>query len=499
MSPEEMDPPELDEWDVVDDDREEPNTAWSIVLPQSQAVRELQLDDPNGAMMLASIWGGYIQGLGKTAEEPGEQPPVTPNDAHDRLVKEFPKFLSTVRTEDEKKSRWLNKALNEHNMSDEAQLFKMFYPSVESWHVNWRKATPLSRRQKIAEGLKDLPELMRDGDIYTGFTGKQFTLAHMADKSKHTLRSLSKSLNKGPGYLHTFCAQGSPRKLDFYDAIALEGLLDLPQFSLCDDDDVAIMKKTMSDQVSDGVVASSVIGIPMTGNTTNRASETAYQLASGAIKHLQPVIQEKDAQIGEKDKELHDLHTVVGGLRAAMDTLEEQNEQLARDDNQEMQELRNQVKVLDKLGALYGDVAAGQVPEYDAKAEAGAGYFNDVEKVVEKWRMPPMYLMNELEVTHPGHLHIISIKGDSMKPTLENGDKVMVDVGQTAVTPPGIFVVWDGNGLVCKRLEYIPRSDQINIMSDNPLHSTYSVTIDEAEGGDFRIVGRVVWMSRKMS
>jgi phage repressor protein C with HTH and peptisase S24 domain len=48
------------------------------------------------------------------------------------------------------------------------------------------------------------------------------------------------------------------------------------------------------------------------------------------------------------------------------------------------------------------------------------------------------------------------VEGDSMMPTLHDGDIVLVDLARRAPIPPGIFVLHDGMGLVAKRLEHIP-------------------------------------------
>ena len=45
-----------------------------------------------------------------------------------------------------------------------------------------------------------------------------------------------------------------------------------------------------------------------------------------------------------------------------------------------------------------------------------------------------------------------------MMPTLHDSDIVLVDLGRRAPTPPGIFVLHDGMGLVAKRLEHIPKA-----------------------------------------
>lgn len=59
--------------------------------------------------------------------------------------------------------------------------------------------------------------------------------------------------------------------------------------------------------------------------------------------------------------------------------------------------------------------------------------------------------------------------------------------------PPGIFAIWDGMGLVAKRVEHEPNSDpaMVVIKSVNPEYQTYERMADEVH-----IVGRVVWTSQ---
>ena len=41
-----------------------------------------------------------------------------------------------------------------------------------------------------------------------------------------------------------------------------------------------------------------------------------------------------------------------------------------------------------------------------------------------------------------------------MMPTLHDGDIVLVDLGRRTPTPPGVFVLYDGMGLLAKRVEH---------------------------------------------
>lgn len=90
-------------------------------------------------------------------------------------------------------------------------------------------------------------------------------------------------------------------------------------------------------------------------------------------------------------------------------------------------------------------------------------------------------------------LRIITVRGDSMQPTLFDGDTVLVNVMQKQPTPPGIFVLFDGVGLVVKRLEFVPDIGVVRIISDNPQYSQYKRSLNE-----INIIGRVVWFAREL-
>jgi phage repressor protein C with HTH and peptisase S24 domain len=95
----------------------------------------------------------------------------------------------------------------------------------------------------------------------------------------------------------------------------------------------------------------------------------------------------------------------------------------------------------------------------------------------------------------PSMMRVMGVEGDSMTPTLQGGDVVLVDMNQRRPVPPGIFVLHDGMGLVAKRLEYIPMSDppRLRIISDNQQYSPYECTAEEVN-----IIGRVRWYGREM-
>ena len=95
----------------------------------------------------------------------------------------------------------------------------------------------------------------------------------------------------------------------------------------------------------------------------------------------------------------------------------------------------------------------------------------------------------------PSQLRIMHVEGDSMAPTLLDGDTVLVDMTRRAPNPPGIFVLDDGMGLVAKRLEHVPNSDPpaVRVISDNGFYSPYERSAEE-----IHIIGRIRWFAREI-
>lgn len=83
--------------------------------------------------------------------------------------------------------------------------------------------------------------------------------------------------------------------------------------------------------------------------------------------------------------------------------------------------------------------------------------------------------------------YALPVTGDSMEPTLPNGSYVFVDTTHTVPSPPDIYAVDYGDGLMVKRVELIPQSESVRISSDNGRYRDYELRRD-----DLRVYGRVV-------
>ena len=94
----------------------------------------------------------------------------------------------------------------------------------------------------------------------------------------------------------------------------------------------------------------------------------------------------------------------------------------------------------------------------------------------------------------PGNLRVLRARGDSMEPLISDGDRLLVDVARRAPGTGEMAVLWDGSGLVVKRVEVLPHAEpaRLRLHSANPGYEPYSCLAEEAH-----IVGKVVWTVRK--
>lgn len=136
------------------------------------------------------------------------------------------------------------------------------------------------------------------------------------------------------------------------------------------------------------------------------------------------------------------------------------------------------------------------IPYVNVRPSMGGGNIADDEPTYGRpYHFQKSWLHHDLKAD-PRNLCIMRVEGDSMSPTLLDGDTVLVDMSKRAPTPPGIFVLHDGLGLVAKRLERsLGSGDTIRyrIVSDNERYTPYEVTEDEIQ-----IIGRVRWFSREI-
>lgn len=98
-------------------------------------------------------------------------------------------------------------------------------------------------------------------------------------------------------------------------------------------------------------------------------------------------------------------------------------------------------------------------------------------------------------VRDPGRLSMIRVEGDSMAPTLADGDEILVDRCDTHERlRDGIYVIRSDDLLVVKRVVVAP-GGKVRVGSDNAAYPPWP----ERDAGMLEVIGRVVWAARKLA
>ena len=143
------------------------------------------------------------------------------------------------------------------------------------------------------------------------------------------------------------------------------------------------------------------------------------------------------------------------------------------------------------------------VPLFDVQAAAGGGTVppdGDLGRDADAGMLPPSLdfppeLLRRITSAPAASLQMISVSGDSMTPTLADGDLVMIDTARKLPSPPGIFILDDGVGLVAKRVDTVPNTapPMLRLSSDNPAYANYQRRLEEVN-----VIGRVIWFGRSL-
>ena len=132
------------------------------------------------------------------------------------------------------------------------------------------------------------------------------------------------------------------------------------------------------------------------------------------------------------------------------------------------------------------------VPVYDVQASAGFGALVDYEEQTHSLAFPPDYL-RKLTSGSPKDLVIISVKGDSMLPTLLDDDIVLVDTSKKHMGYEGMFVIRHNDTLLVKRASITLKKGYVLLISDNKSYPEQEARLDELD-----VVGKVLWYGRKV-
>lgn len=90
---------------------------------------------------------------------------------------------------------------------------------------------------------------------------------------------------------------------------------------------------------------------------------------------------------------------------------------------------------------------------------------------------------------------IIFAQGDSMLPTIEGGDSLLVDHSRKEIYDGKIYCVRIEGQLYAKRLQKIP-PNTIVVVSDNNKYRSFEIDLNSSPDYDFEVIGEIRWWGR---
>ena len=129
------------------------------------------------------------------------------------------------------------------------------------------------------------------------------------------------------------------------------------------------------------------------------------------------------------------------------------------------------------------------IPRYKVSASAGNGVYAQEKDIHKYLGFNSAFIRSRLHASTE-NLFVMDVKGDSMEPTLRDGEVILIDRQRNHMKNDGMYVFRIDNDLIVKRVER--RIDgSVLIKSDNPLYDTFTLHPGEQESVD--VIGRVVW------
>ncbi len=133
------------------------------------------------------------------------------------------------------------------------------------------------------------------------------------------------------------------------------------------------------------------------------------------------------------------------------------------------------------------------IPGYHVSVSTGHGALNGDAEIKRQLAFRSKWL--RFRKLNAKDLAVVFAHGDSMEPTIHNGNSILVDLSDTQLKDGSIYVLRFGQELYAKRLQ--KRFDgSVCLISDNKEYDEQIVKENELE--QLAIIGKVVWIGKDL-
>lgn len=139
-----------------------------------------------------------------------------------------------------------------------------------------------------------------------------------------------------------------------------------------------------------------------------------------------------------------------------------------------------------------------EIPVLNTTVSAGAGSIQPwAEEVVHKMWLSKQWIRQRSGASSYASLAVVTARGDSMSPTFEDGDVLLVDASFSSFRTDAIYVISRDEELFVKRIQKNV-DGSIEIISDNPAYSRQR--IDDPVAARLLVLGKVLiaWQEKKI-
>jgi phage repressor protein C with HTH and peptisase S24 domain len=149
----------------------------------------------------------------------------------------------------------------------------------------------------------------------------------------------------------------------------------------------------------------------------------------------------------------------------------------------------------DELTSMLESTAVMEI-HTEAKVSAGDGHVVYPSESTREVEVPKSFLAEVIGFHPPSRIGVTWAEGDSMKPTIRDGELVIWEPLEDGISSSGIYVLYLAHGTVVKRVQPFP-DGSYRIISDNDYDSYQDVTLIPSDDGDHLIqesTGRIAEM-----
>jgi phage repressor protein C with HTH and peptisase S24 domain len=133
------------------------------------------------------------------------------------------------------------------------------------------------------------------------------------------------------------------------------------------------------------------------------------------------------------------------------------------------------------------------IPKMSPRITAGGGSFVEKESVESYYAFKTTWLKRKGNIDN---MFLFEVKGDSMSPTIEEGDHVLVNTDKRIIESGGnIYAFRTDETIQVKRLQLLV-SPRASVISDNKIYREFEINLKE---DNITVLGQIIWIGKDLS